>query len=145
MNIWIFLVLFIIIYTSLKVVYYEYFENDKPLKNNEKKSKYTIQELSIASNIALNYAKTYFKTDRIAMLSISDTQVTYKKISFKCRLYNYKNLKITDVKISIIKPFFGNKKYTVDKFEENVPNTSVGLESYDSFVEPVWHYDIEPI
>ena len=120
MNIWIFLVLFIIIYTSLKVVYYEYFENDKPLKNNEKKSKYTIQELSIASNIALNYAKTYFKTDRIAMLSISDTQVTYKKISFKCRLYNYKNLKITDVKISIIKPSIKVLKKETIKVIKNI-------------------------
>ena len=147
MNIWIFLLIFSIIYTSLKVAHYEYFEykTQNPLENNEKKSKYTIKELSVASNIALQHAKSHFKTDRIAMLSISDTIVNHKYITFKCKLYNYKNLKIINVHIGILKPFFGNKNYSIDKFEEIVPETSVKLESHDTFAQRTWHYDIEPI
>jgi len=145
MNIWVFLLLFCIIYTVFKVSYYEMFENNKPLENTEKKSKYTIEELSVASNLAIQHAKTHFKTDRIAMLSINDTQVNHKYIMLKCKLYNYDNLKIIDVNVSILKPFIGNKKYMIDKFEEIISSKSVTLESYDSFAKPTWHYNLESI
>ena len=105
MNIWIFLLIFGIIFTILNVAYIEFFSNDLPVKNNEKKSKYTIKELSTASYLTLEYAKKYYKTDRIAMLSISDTHVNHKYINFKCKLYNYKKMNIMNVDVNILKPF----------------------------------------
>lgn len=138
------MLIFCIIYISIKIFVYEFFFNfNFNSQTSKRKSKYTIEELSRAVDVALNHARDIFKTKKVQIISIKDTVTNSKEISFKCILYNFDKLNIKTYQVVIEKPFLNSKKYKLEKFTELVQPKKIDLETFDSFKEPKWFFNIK--